>query len=177
MDTVAIAPAAGAAGQNPLLSPGEKYSCPHATQDFFPPYCDAQGRCHLDFPSEYRHSDIYLEGDPAMKKSLSALCLACVLLAMPACQNDNFTNLDRFTAKWKEYLAGEMNDDEMLALADQALAGDAKGDPLYTLSAYMTRGNIFFKQGDHKGGVENFQQGLKECLELLVDTKLQSNGI
>ena len=107
-----------------------------------------------------------------MKNSLPALCLACVLLAAPACQNDSSTNLDRFTAKWKEYLAGEMDDDEMLALADQALDGDAKGDPLYTLSAYMTRGNIFFKQGNRKEGVEYFQQGLKECLELLVENTL-----
>ena len=86
MDAAAIAPTARAAGKEFLLFPGEKPACPHISQGVFPHYCDAQGRCHLDFPSEYRHSDIYLEGDPAMKNSLSALCLACVLLATPACK-------------------------------------------------------------------------------------------
>ena len=65
-----------------------------------------------------------------------------------------------------------MNDGEMLALVDQALAGDAKGDPFYTLVAYMTRGSIFFKQGNHKEGVESLRQGLNECANSLVENIL-----
>ena len=150
METAVIASAAGAVAQNPSLSPGEKPACPHVSQGVFPHYCDAQGRCHLDFPPEYRHSDIHLEGDPAMKNSLSALCLACVLLATPACKyNDEPEEHYDLARATLAFYNDEMSDEELLKFCNRVLGENVAGDAKFFEMLYASRSLMFLEEGDY----------------------------
>lgn len=147
--TAVVVSPAESAGQKLLHSPSEKYACPHASQGFFPPHCDDQGRCRLDFPLEYRHSDIHLEGDPAMKNSLPALCLSCLLLALPACQyNDEPKEYYDLVDAYLAFYHDEISAEELLKLCDRALEKDAVGRPKFLEMVYSARNLVFLKAGD-----------------------------
>lgn len=86
-----------------------------------------------------------------MKKPLlPLLCLACLLLALPGCQ-DKFYNddvYDNLIEKSSAYAHGKFSADELLALCDQALNSPAANDPKCLAVIYSSRGLVFMEQGD-----------------------------
>ena len=159
METAAITPAAGAVGQNRLLSPGGKHACPHASQGIFPHYCDAHGRCHLDFSPEYRHSDIHIEGDPAMKNSLPALCFACLLLAMPAC-NDNSVKYANPEDAYAAFLEGKLSATEFIELWNPDTEKIAADTPIVLDFMYTSRSAAFLFEKDYDRAEEEARKAI-----------------
>ena len=151
----------GAAEQKLALSPGDKTACPHVSQDVFPRHCDTQGRCGLDLSPEYRYSDTHAKGDPAMKNSLPALCLACILLTLPACQyNDEPKEYYDLMKASLAFYHNEMSAEELLKLCDHAMEKDAADRPKFLEMVYSTRGMVFLKEGDYDRAEEEARKAI-----------------
>ena len=155
----------GAAEQKLALSPGDKTACPHVSQDVFPRYCDTQGRCGLDLSPEYRYSDTHAKGDPAMKNSLPALCLACILLTLPACQyNDEPKEYYDLMKASLAFYHGELEAEELLKIYarvyDHDLEKNTAGNSKFLEVLYASRSMIFQEKGDYERAEEDARKAV-----------------
>ena len=100
-------------------------------------------------------------GDPAMKKSLSALCLSCFLLALPACQyNDEPKEYYDLVDATLAFYNDEMSAEELLKLCDRALEKEAVGRPKFLELVYRARSMVFLKEGNYDQAEEEARKAI-----------------